>query len=42
MIEVLLATIRPRDLLAGKVLGLGALGFAQLMLVAAIGCSWPR
>ena len=37
VIEVLLATIRPRDLLAGKVLGLGLLGFAQLMLVAALG-----
>jgi ABC-2 type transport system permease protein len=37
VIEVLLATIRPRDLLAGKVLGLGLLGFAQLMLLAALG-----
>ena len=37
VIEILLATIRPRDLLAGKVIGLGLLGFAQLMLVGAIG-----
>jgi ABC-2 type transport system permease protein len=33
--EVLLARIRPRELLAGKVLGIGALGLAQFALVAA-------
>jgi ABC-2 type transport system permease protein len=37
VIEVLLAAIRPRELLAGKVLGLGLLGLAQLLLVAAFG-----
>ena len=37
VIEVLLATIRPKDLLAGKVLGLGLLGLGQLVIVAALG-----
>ncbi len=37
VIEVLLAAIRPRALLAGKVLGLGLLGLAQLLAVAAFG-----
>jgi ABC-2 type transport system permease protein len=37
VIEVLLAAIRPRDLLAGKVIGLGLLGLGQLLLVAALG-----
>jgi ABC-2 type transport system permease protein len=37
VIEILLATIRPRDLLAGKVLGLGLLGLGQLLLVALFG-----
>ncbi len=37
VIEVLLATIRPKDLLAGKVIGLGLLGLGQLLLVAALG-----
>src|SRR4051812_46126579 len=37
VIEVLLATIRPRDLLAGKVIGLGLLGLSQLLLVALLG-----
>lgn len=37
VIEVLLATIKPKDLLAGKVLGLGVLGLAQLLLIALIG-----
>jgi ABC-2 type transport system permease protein len=37
VIEVLLATIRPKDLLAGKVLGLGLLGLGQLLLVALFG-----
>jgi ABC-2 type transport system permease protein len=32
--EVLLARMRPRELLAGKVLGIGALGLAQFALVA--------
>jgi ABC-2 type transport system permease protein len=37
VIEVLLATIRPRHLLAGKVLGLGVLGLSQLLIVAVFG-----
>jgi len=37
VVEVLLATIRPRDLLAGKVLGLGLLGFVQMLLIAGVG-----
>lgn len=37
VVEVLLATLRPWQLLAGKVLGLGVLGFAQMVLVVAIG-----
>ena len=37
VIEVLLATIRPKDLLAGKVIGLGLLGLGQLLLVAVLG-----
>jgi len=32
--EVLLARIRPRELLAGKVIGIGALGLAQFALIA--------
>ncbi len=35
VVEVLLATIRPRELLAGKVLGLGTLGLAQVVASAA-------
>src|SRR5262249_38090228 len=37
VIEVLLAAIRPRELLAGKVIGLGLLGLGQLVVVAAFG-----
>ena len=37
VVEILLATIRPRELLAGKVIGLGLLGLGQLLLVAAVG-----
>jgi ABC-2 type transport system permease protein len=37
VIEVLLAAISPRELLAGKVLGLGLLGLGQLLGVAAFG-----
>ena len=39
VIEVLLATIKPRDLLAGKVLGLGVLGLTQLLLTRS--SAWP-
>jgi ABC-2 type transport system permease protein len=34
VVEVLLSTVRPTELLAGKVLGLGALGLAQILLFA--------
>ena len=34
VVEVLLATIRPHQLLAGKVLGIGLLGLAQLVMVS--------
>jgi ABC-2 type transport system permease protein len=37
VVEILLSTIRPRELLAGKVIGLGLLGLGQLLLVAAVG-----
>ena len=34
VVEMILSTVRPRHLLAGKVIGIGLLGFAQLVLVA--------
>jgi ABC-2 type transport system permease protein len=37
VVEVLLAAIRPRDLLAGKIIGLGLLGFGQTLVIAAAG-----
>jgi ABC-2 type transport system permease protein len=37
VVEVLLATVRPRPLLAGKVLGIGLLALGQLLLVAVLG-----
>ena len=37
VVEVLLATIQPRDLLAGKIVGLGILGLAQMTVLAAAG-----
>ncbi len=37
IVEILLATIRPRELLIGKVLGIGLVGFGQLLLIAAGG-----
>jgi ABC-2 type transport system permease protein len=37
VVEVVLSTLRPRHLLTGKILGLGLLGFAQLLLMAVIG-----
>lgn len=36
VVEVILSAVRPRHLLAGKVIGIGALGFAQLVLVAGL------
>jgi ABC-2 type transport system permease protein len=37
VVEVLLVTVRPSQLLAGKILGLGALGLAQVLLMGAAG-----
>ena len=36
VVELILAAVRPRDLLAGKVIGIGLLGFAQLALIAGL------
>jgi ABC-2 type transport system permease protein len=35
VVELLLSTIRPRQLLAGKIFGIGSLGFLQLLLIGA-------
>jgi ABC-2 type transport system permease protein len=37
VVELLLATMKPWQLLAGKILGLGLLGLAQIVVIAAIG-----
>lgn len=37
VVELLLTALKPRQLLAGKVLGLGILGFLQLLLVIGLG-----
>ena len=37
VIEILLSTISPKQLLAGKVIGLGLLGLGQLLIVSAFG-----
>ena len=37
VVEVLLASIRPRHLLAGKVLGIGLLGLGQMAVLVAVG-----
>jgi ABC-2 type transport system permease protein len=36
VVELIMATVRPRHLLAGKVIGIGLLGLAQLVLVAGL------
>lgn len=36
IIEILLSTVRPRQVLFGKVVGIGLMGFAQLALVGAV------
>jgi ABC-2 type transport system permease protein len=36
VVEVLLSTLQPRHLLSGKVIGIGLLGFAQVVLVAGL------
>ena len=37
VVEVVLATLEPRDLLIGKVLGIGLLGLVQLILMVSVG-----
>ncbi len=37
VVEVLLATVRPSQLLRGKIVGIGLLGLAQLLLIALVG-----
>jgi ABC-2 type transport system permease protein len=37
VVEIVLSTIRPANLLAGKVIGLGLLGLGNLLVIAAIG-----
>ncbi|MGY2002071.1 ABC transporter permease [Blastococcus sp. SYSU DS1024] len=37
VVELLLATMRPWQLLAGKIIGLGLLGLAQIVLIVAVG-----
>lgn len=36
IVEILLATVRPRQLLFGKVVGIGLVGFIQLVIVGAV------
>jgi ABC-2 type transport system permease protein len=42
VIEVLLATVRPSQLLRGKILGIGLLGLFQLLLIGALGFGVAR
>ncbi len=42
VVEVLLATVRPSQLLRGKILGIGVLGLAQLALIGAVGYAAAR
>ena len=37
VVKVVLSTVRPRDLLMGKVLGIGLLALAQLVVLVAVG-----
>ena len=37
VVELLLATMKPWQLLAGKILGLGVLGFGQIVIIAVVG-----
>jgi|SRR4051812_17074764 ABC-2 type transport system permease protein len=39
VVELLLATMKPWQLLAGKILGLGVLGLAQILLIAVVGAA---
>jgi ABC-2 type transport system permease protein len=42
VVEVLLSTIRPSQLLRGKILGIGTLGLCQLLLIGAVGITAAR
>ena len=42
VVEVLLATLRPSQLLRGKILGIGLLGLAQLLLIGIVGLVTAR
>jgi ABC-2 type transport system permease protein len=39
IVELMLATVRPRHLLVGKIIGIGLLGLTQLALVAGLGAA---
>jgi ABC-2 type transport system permease protein len=39
VVELIMSTVRPRHLLAGKVIGIGLLGLAQLALIAGLAAS---
>jgi ABC-2 type transport system permease protein len=42
VVEVVLSTVRPRDLLMGKVLGIGALALGQLLVLVLVGIAAAR
>ncbi|MEV6604403.1 ABC transporter permease [Kutzneria sp. NPDC051319] len=42
VVEILLATIRPWQLLAGKILGIGAVGLIQVLVIAGVGLVLAR
>ena len=42
VVEVLLATVRPSQLLRGKILGIGVLGLLQLLLIGVVGLVTAR
>ena len=42
VVEVVLSTVRPRDLLMGKVLGIGLLAVIQLVILVAVGIAAAR
>ena len=42
VVEVILSTVRPRDLLMGKVLGIGLLALAQLMVLVLAGITFAQ
>jgi ABC-2 type transport system permease protein len=42
VVEVVLSTVRPRELLIGKVLGIGILGLVQLVIMVVVGVAAAR